>query len=216
MPDELDTAIESPHPDAALVGFNPRAEKIKFVIGKILKFAVIGAVVGGIVLAGAAIMAGVSLGGNLLGAGGAFIGAGGKAMSTVAMAGPWGMALAAITTIGLTIASGIGLWNASTIGGWVLSGLATSALAGVAIGVVAGAVVGAVYGFSGMDEAVDNKADRLQAKLENEQMRTRRYNSLVQQWRKQNIELAKQEQALGIYHGGMIPVLARNSGRQGR
>ena len=184
----------------------PWVEKTKFVIGKILKFAASGGVAGGLLLGGGAIIAGISLGSGALGIGGAVLGTGGKVLPALAMAGPWGAAVAAVTALGVTIAGAVGLWNAGAIGGMLLSGLGTAILAGVVVGVIAGAALETVFGFSGMDDAIEDKADALEANRRRCQMRDEHSELMAMQLRKQQIALAKQEHELEINHSENVPL----------
>ncbi|MDE3016191.1 MAG: hypothetical protein KGI29_04625 [Pseudomonadota bacterium] len=197
-------AMAAMQENQVLQDFNPTREKVKFTLGKMLKWAAVGALVGGVGMAAASGLMTTAIGGF-------------GAMSAVGLITA-GLGSAAVVPVvgwvigGMMAAAGIGIAIASYIG---LTGaaLGAAAVTGLMWGAGIGAAIGAIRGISGAQDAVDEKRDDLEMdirkRMEYADLTRQMQAKRTQQW----IEVQKQAAALGVSPNLGLPI---GMGMEGR
>jgi hypothetical protein len=203
-------ALPPEHP--ALANYSPAAEKGKYTIGKILKWAAIGAAIGGVGFAvgsaaltlGAGFLGVTTLAGLAVAALGAItIGTGPIGWAAIGLMGAAGVA-------GLS-ALGIGVGTvASIFGGVFLS----AAMPGLLIGAGIGAAIGLISGMSGAQDAADDKKADLISHHERLEHRQERVHALAMRAEQQRLALAKQAQEMGLNPTAGLPPQSRGAGME--
>lgn len=157
------------HP--ALRNFSRTGFMFQHAIGKTLKWAAVGAVVGAGLIGLAMVASVVSMGWLALPTG---------VIATF---------LAKIPVVGAIVP-----WAATSLGSTALS----LALGGGAIAAAGGGLLGAIFSISGASEAADQEEERLIAVYERREARQQRMAMLQQQRDQQHMAMMNQEQQLGL------------------